>query len=465
MHTTILRPAAERVATDMRVIGCSAAFSLQTFRTPLHLSRGAISEIILAHVRVEVEGVDGRRATGQGMIYLSDLWAWPSQLVEHDAKQAAMQVLVERLCAVVPSLLDAFGHPVELGVVLHEAMGAVSHAVSAELALPEPIPLLAAGVCASPIDAALHDAHGRLHGRSSYDLLGPDCLPGDLARFLPVDAGVTLQRALALGSRPRVPGCVLISGVDPLRPADVAKPIGDGGPECAEDWMRRHGFYIAKCKPKGRDPREDAAWVAEVVRLLDAVHADLGTGAAPWVSVDPNEAYPDGAVTLDFLRALRELSPRAFAALRYIEQPIPRATGLRADLSAAAQLKPILADESITGADLLDDLVAAGWSGLALKTCKGHSLCLLLAAWSHLTGRPYALQDLSNPSLSAVHALGLAARLRTLNGIELNTMQYTPAANAAVLPSHPGVFTVRGGEHDAATVSGPGLGYGAAAAE
>ncbi|HOF89812.1 MAG TPA: enolase C-terminal domain-like protein, partial [Armatimonadota bacterium] len=354
------------------------------------------------------------------------------------------------------ALLAGWGHPIELGCALHDALGEAA----AALPLREPMPALAAGVCASPLDAALHDAYGRLHGQSSYHLLGPAYLPGDLARFLgPAGAGVTLESALDLRWAPRVPGCVLVSAADPLTPAEVTTPAGDGLPECAEEWVRRHGFSALKLKVSGKDPREDAAWVADAVAAVQGWHRDMGTGAHPWVSVDPNEAYPAVEVLVEFLRVLRDDYPGAFAALRYVEQPIPRAIGLQVKLAPAAALTPILADESVTGLPDLDALARAGWSGLALKTCKSHTLCLLMAAWSHQTGRPYSLQDLTNPALAALHAVGLAARLRTLNGIELNAPQYTPAANAAYRAAHPGIFCPRGGVHEAATLGGPGLGY------
>ncbi len=453
MQTASLRPASQRLMTDIRVVEAVAAFTQQRLRVPLHLSRGAITEITLSEIAVTVEDGAGHRAIGRGMIYLSDLWSWPSAVMEHDARDAAMRTLTMNLCAQAVDLLAGWGHPVELGCVLHDALPALG----AALALPEPMPLLAAGVCASPLDAAVHDACGRLHDRSSYDVLGPNWLPGDLARFIgPAGAGVTLEDALRLRWAPRVPGCVLMSAADPLTPADVTKPVGDGRPECAEQWVRQHGFHVMKLKVKGKDPREDAAWIANVVDALVAWHRDLGTGMQPWVSVDPNEAYATVDVLVEFLRAL-QVHPAAFAALRYVEQPIPRAIGLEADMTPAAALKPILADESITGLDDLDALARAGWSGLALKTCKSQTLCLLMAAWSHRTGRTYSLQDLTNPALAALHAVGLAARLRTVNGIELNAPQYTPTANAGYAEAHPGIFDPRDGVHDATSLAGIGL--------
>lgn len=443
-----MRTASNRLPTDLRVLSAHCSFTHERLRVPLYLSSGPISASTLAHATIEVEGARGQRAVGQGMIFLSDLWAWPSTRVDHQARAAAMRELSTRLAVALPQVLDGWGHPVELGVALHAAQPALA----ADIDAAEPLPALATGVCAAPFDAALHDAHGRLHGCSSYALLGPQALPDELSRFLgSVGQGAMLEQALNLRFTPRVPGCVLIGVGDPLRPSDVSHPVDDGLPECAEGWIRRYGYYLAKLKVAAKDPRADAVWVSSAARLLRGLHAEMGTGKETWISVDPNEGYQTVEQLLSFLRYLRELDPETYAALRYLEQPIPRAQSAIVDLHPATELKPILADEGISGVEQLDALMRAGWSGLALKTCKSHTLCLLLAAWSHLTRRPYSIQDLTNPSLAALHSLNLAARLYSLNGIELNSLQYTPAANAVVAARHPAAFAVQGGEHEAET--------------
>lgn len=458
--TTCMRPAAQRIATDMRVLSARVTFRPELFRVPLKLSSGDITDITLASAAVDVERTDGARACGRGMIYLSDLWAWPDQQVLHNRRSAIMEALTRRIAIQLPAMLEGWGHPMEFGCTLHHAARQAAGALAADEAWSETIPVLAVSVCASIFDAALHDAYGVLHGRSSYDLIGPEALPGDLSRFLPrIDTGVTLEAALDFRFSPAIAGCFIVGMGDPLYRSDIEHAINDGLPECAEEWVERHGFQSVKIKVHGKDPREDAALISRVTRMLDATHGRLETGANPWVTVDPNEAYASVEGVLELLHALRDCDARAYRALRYLEQPVPRKE-FTGDLRPVHRLKPVLADESITGTDCLEALVAAGWSGLALKVCKGHSLSLLLIAWSQLHGLPYTLQDLTNPSFAAIHALGLAARVRTLNGVELNAMQYTPGANRDAALLHPGAFAPVGGLHDASTVIGPGLGYG-----
>lgn len=110
-------------------------------------------------------------------------------------------------------------------------------------------------------------------------------------------------------------------------------------------------------------------------------------------------------------------------------------------------LKPVLLDEGLTGLELLKEAVAQGWSGLALKTCKGHSFALVAAAWARERGLLVALQDLTNPGYALIHAALLAAHVPMINGVELNSPQFTPGANAEWLPRLAGLFEPARGVH------------------
>ena len=103
-------------------------------------------------------------------------------------------------------------------------------------------------------------------------------------------------------------------------------------------------------------------------------------------------------------------------------------------IGAVTKKKPVFLDEGLTDLNSLETGLAQGWSGLALKTCKGHSMLLAAAAWAHEHNMPISLQDLTNPGLSLIHAALVGAYLPTVNGAELNSPQFTPVANVAVLP-------------------------------
>jgi len=58
-----------------------------------------------------------------------------------------------------------------------------------------------------------------------------------------------------------------------------------------------------------------------------------------------------------------------------------------------------------------------------------------------------SFQDLTNPGLALIHAALFAAHMPTINGIELNSPQFTPAANKDWLPRFSGLFDPTAGAH------------------
>ena len=81
------------------------------------------------------------------------------------------------------------------------------------------------------------------------------------------------------------------------------------------------------------------------------------------------------------------------------------------------------------------------------------------AAWAQQNDMLLSLQDLTNPSIGAVQAAGLARHLATMNGVELNSYQFTPKANRDIQAHHPGLLPPEKGVHRLDTISGTGLGY------
>jgi len=227
--------------------------------------------------------------------------------------------------------------------------------------------------------------------------------------------------------------------------------FGDDG---VAPWVYDKGYRAFKVKILGKDNADDAGRTAEVYRAVRS----LGV-ANPRISVDSNEANPDAASVLDYLDRLRALDADAFAALEYLEQPTARdIVASPNDWREVTRLKPVMLDEGLTGLDVLDEAVAQHWSGFALKTCKGHSFALLAAAWAHERGLLVSLQDLTNPGLSMIHAALFAAHVPTVNGVELNSPQYTPAANAEWLPRLAGLFEPKEGVHRLPEKAPVGLG-------
>jgi len=444
----------------VRVVDATVTFEDYPLRSPLILTGGAIEDATEARCTVTVEDARGRTATGRGTVFLSAIWAWPiSELGFVQRVDAMQQMCLEIADRMTVWCIDP-RHPLEHGIDLHERVDGLAIPVGLRLFIRERIPTLAALVCLSPFDQALHDAYGRLLGMSSYGALSREFLPRDLATWLgDVGEGRYLDEVIYRRDRNELDAWLVVGTNDALREAD-AEDLGDGLPSSVEGWIKRCGYRWFKLKVKGADPRAEAEWVAGVHREIAAIRDELGLGGHAGYEVDANEGCEGPWAVTEFLDALQEIDAAAYEALDYLEQPTERdLSANRWDMREIAARKPVLADEGVVGLDELRLSASLGWTGPALKTCKGHSLALLEIAWCELTGRPYALQDLTNPNLGAVHAAGLAAHSDTRNGVELNVMQFIPASSRAEAEQFPSLFHVRDGVHRLDELGEVGLGY------
>ena len=180
------------------------------------------------------------------------------------------------------------------------------------------------------------------------------------------------------------------------------------------------------------------------------------------MTADANEICPNAEYAVEMLTKVRESCPEAFDAIKYIEQLTSRDMETNPyDVSEVAKLKPVLLDEGLTSLEALDRALSLGWSGPALKTCKGHTEALLTLARAELEGLPYSVQDLTNPSIALLQSVGFAARTDCLVGVESNARQFVKDyASEKERRTHPGIFTIRGGVADTTTLINFGLGYG-----
>jgi hypothetical protein len=197
-----------------------------------------------------------------------------------------------------------------------------------------------------------------------------------------------------------------------------------------------------------------------VDRTVEVYRKALECGVnAPRLTIDSNEANPSAGSVLDYIERLEAADPRAYAALEYVEQPTSRDIRQHAyDWRPIAQRKPVLLDEGLTELGMLEEAFRQGYSGLALKTCKGHSLLLVSAAWALRKRMLISIQDLTNPGIALIHAALLGSHLPTINGAELNSPQYTPAANEEFLPRLRELFEPREGMHGLPRTVPHGLG-------
>jgi len=325
--------------------------------------------------------------------------------------------------------------------------------------LSEPVPKLCTLVTASPIDAAIHDAFGRLHGRNSFTVCGKDFVRYDLAHYLnPEFRGEYLDPYIQRKSTPKIQMYHSVGASDALTPAELKKPVGDGLPETLEEWIPYSGITAIKIKLNGNDLGWDVDRVAGIDRVTTAAQARRSV--KDWIySVDFNERCPNVEYVLEFEHQLKGKAPTAFDRVQYIEQPTARdlAANRKNTMFEAARLRPVVIDESLTGLDALLLARDMGYTGAALKACKGQSQTLLLAAAMQKYKMFRCVQDLTCPGAALVHSVGIAAHVPGVSGLEANAREYVPSANKGWEKRFPGIFDVHNGYLDTAGLDGVGL--------
>jgi L-alanine-DL-glutamate epimerase-like enolase superfamily enzyme len=447
-------------STDIRLLQVTASTQQHAYRTPIKFGGRVVTDVTLLDVSVEVETRDGRRGWGLGSMPMGNAWAWPSQELTSEQTLAAMVDLGQRLTREA-SEYQGTGHPLDITQDLATRYQPLAEEVVQSAALAEPMPRLAQLVAASPLEAAIHDAYGKALGENSYNLLGPEFVNRDLAHYLTKDfAGEYLDRYTLRKPKPCMPLYHLIGALDPLTEADLTTRLNDGLPETLPEWIAADGLTHLKIKLNGDDLAWDVARVVEIERV--ASEAQAARGCARWYySADFNEKCANVEYVLDFLAKIGEQSPIALDRLQYIEQPTSR--NLRANLDnrmhAAAKIKPVVIDEALVDFESLLLSRELGYSGVALKACKGHTEALLMGAAAQKYGMFLCVQDLTCPSRSFLHSASLSARIPTVAAIEGNARQYCPGANQGWSERFPTMFRLTDGTVGTAVLDGPGLGF------
>ncbi len=447
--------------TDIRLREVRTSTERIGYRTPIKFGGRVVTEAVLLNVELDVETRDGRLGTGFGSMPLGNAWAWPSKQLAGEVTLAAMRELGEQTATKLVQACPDFGHPLELTQQWHALWVGVAVSIAAERKLAEPIPPLACLVAISPLEAAVHDAFGRVHQANSYNLLGPEFIERDLASFLTADfAGEYLDRYTRREPLPTLPLYHLVGALDPLTDADVVQPVNDGLPETLGQWIAADGLTHLKIKLNGDDLPWDVARVVAIERV--ACEAQAKRGCANWhYSLDFNEKCANVEYVLDFLAQVKEQSPAAFDRAQYIEQPTHRDLKSYPEnrMHRAAQIKPVVIDESLIDLESLLLAREMGYSGVALKACKGQTEALLMGAAAQKFGLFLCVQDLTCPGFSFLHSASLAARIPTVAAIEGNGRQYCPAGNAAWKEKYPGMFQITDGSVRTSELSEIGLGF------
>jgi L-alanine-DL-glutamate epimerase-like enolase superfamily enzyme len=427
------------------------------YRAPYKFGGQEVDRVTILNVTCLVHTADGRTAKGFGSMTLGNVWSFPS--LPYDVTLGAMKALAERIRKITAAYKEP-GHPVDINVALEPAYLDAAAEVSRQLRLAEPIPKLSTLVTASPFDAALHDAFGKIHGLSCYRTYGSDFMSRDLARYLTPDfKGEYLDRYILKQPKPSLALYHSVGASDPIVESDVKKRIGDGLPETLPEWIPYNGLTHFKIKLNGNDLEWDVGRVVKIDRVVAEVEGERAV--ANWAySLDFNEKCPNVGYLLDFLGRVKSQTAAGFARIQYVEQPTAR--DLKANRSnvmhAASKLVPVVIDESLTDLESLMLAREMGYTGVALKACKGQTQSLLMAAAAAKYGMFLCVQDLTCPGASLIENVALAAHCPGVTTIEANAREYVPVANKPWEARFPGIFVVKDGTLKTANLNGPGLG-------
>jgi hypothetical protein len=445
-------------------------------RLPFRYGNACLTASPILHVRLRARGSNGATAAGVSADILPPKWFDKSPEKDyrrniHDLLEAAHlgAYWFQHYSTTPQPLFDLWHH-------------AQAHTLNKALA--SGLNGLTGSFGASIIERAVIDAACRLAGRPYHNLLRanafgvrPELVHAELEGVAPADI-TPAEPVRALWVRHTV-------GLgDPILDGDVTESerIGDGLPVSLEGWVREAGFAFFKLKVTGNS-ETDVARLERIVGLLEKVAPENYR-----VSLDGNEQFHDGG---ELGRWLSEI--RARPALRrllertlFIEQPIERAAALDPSsahvLAGAAQLPPVIIDESDDSLDAFKRSAGLGYRGTSVKNCKGVFKGLLNAMLvSHYTkahGVEYLLsaEDLANQpivplqqDLCAISTLGIEHAERnghqyggTLRHLSPREREAALAIHGDLYKSHDDVgrWRIRGGRLEVGSIHGPGFGVG-----
>lgn len=444
--------------TDIQVIGTTVYFLPIQTRMPLKFGPETTTSVTCARVRLRVSDADGHVAEGWGETPLSVQWVWPGT-IPYEPRHEALRKFCLQLAEAWAGFADK-GHAIGVGMDFQtQVLPDLLRQANEQRPEAEAIPWLAALVCCSAFDIALHDAYGVLHKQPVYDTYRAQFMNRHLANYLTSPNGFSFRDRYPADFLVRYPpqqlrAWHLVGGLDPIDRADLTgSEPADGHPVLLVDWIQRDGLKCLKVKLRGTEEAWDFERLVKVGDIA-AVHG------VEWLSADFNCTVTEPGYVNGILDRLRDEHPRTYGMLLYVEQPFPyELERHRIDVHSVAGRKPLFLDESAHDWRLIQMGRELGWSGVALKTCKTQTGAILSACWAKAHGMGVMVQDLTNPMLAQIPHVLLAAHVGTIMGVETNAMQFYPAASEAEAQVHRGLYSRRNGMVDLTTLHGPGFGY------
>ena len=440
---------------SVQIIDASLHFLPVEMRVPLKFGSQVLTNVVCARACLKVQGTDGKTAVGWGETPLSVGWVWPST-IGYEARESALQTFTETLTREFRQF-PCEGHALVIGhSFLETQLLDLLSAFNAEREESHHLPHLAALVCFSPLDIALHDAYGNLCDQPVYKTYTSEYLNIDLSHFLEPKERFKGKFPTDYFSQPKekLPVWHLVGGLDPIEESqlDGSEP-DDGYPVLIRDWIDQDGLNCLKIKLRGDDSEWDYDRLVAIGKI--ALEKDV-----EWLTTDFNCAVTEPEYVNKILDKLKDENPRIYQSILYVEQPFPYDIEThKIDVRSVSARKPLFMDESAHDWKLVRLGRELGWTGVALKTCKTQTGALLSLCWAKEHGMTLMVQDLTNPMLAQLPHVQLANHAGTIMGVESNGMQFYPAASLEEQAVHPGIFQRRSGILDLSTIQGSGFGY------
>ncbi len=405
-------------APRIRLVAAEAYQRPTPFRFPFRFGTARVTAAPQAFLRLRIEDASGRSASGWAAEMMMPKWFDKRPELSPEDNIADLR----RSLRLAMAAMAAAGQGTAFD--LHAAVEPGHHRACAA----EGLPPLVASYGLALVDRAMLDALGRMLGLSVAELLRRN-LPGVSAATAPDLAGFDLDGFLA-GLAPAQAIAVrhTVGLADALTAEDLPPEarLNDGLPETLAEVIAACGHRHFKLKVSG-DPQADAARLARIAAVLDA-----GAGGYE-VTLDGNEQFASPAAVADLLDRI-DADPalaRLRRAIRFLEQPLPRAVTADTPIHALAARLPVEIDESDGDIAAFPAARALGYAGVSAKSCKGFYRAILNRArvetWNAATpGAPYFMsaEDLTTQGgLALQQDLALAA-LVGADSVERNGHHY-----------------------------------------
>jgi len=345
-------------------------------RMPFRFGVVTLTQAPQAFVRARVRLADGKEAEGGAAELLAPKWfdKDPSLSNEQNFEQLRASLRLAREAYLASGENTAFGHSIDI--------------YGPQIALAATQGLNSLVACYGPalIDRAVLDALCRALGISFFKAISTNVAgitaPGWQADLMAFDMDEFLA---GLKPRATIAARHTVGLLDPLTAGE--KKLDDGLPETLEEVIERYRHRWFKLKVSG-ELRADIERLSAIAAVLDDRVGD------PYrATLDGNEQFSDAEGAIRLWRAIRQQPElrRLASSIVYIEQPIRRSHALSGDISALAEDKPVIIDESDDSLEAFPRARRLGYSGVSSKTCKGIYKSILNAArcrmWNMEEGR------------------------------------------------------------------------------